>query len=75
MDALHTLPCTYIEGYPSSIHLLSRAMIESDRCLPEGRVKAMVIDALIAIQGGQNPRVIASMLKAYLPESQRDEDE
>lgn len=41
----------------------------------EGRVKSMVIDALLAIQGGQNPRVIDSMLKAYLPESQRAEED
>ncbi|MDH3642150.1 MAG: flagellar motor protein PomA [Gammaproteobacteria bacterium] len=41
----------------------------------EGRVKSMIIDALMAIQGGQNPRVIDSMLKAYLPESQRVEAE
>jgi len=41
----------------------------------EGRVKSMIIDALMAIQGGQNPRVIDSMLKAYLPESQRAEAE
>jgi len=37
----------------------------------EGRVKAMAIDALLAIQAGQNPRVIDTMLKAYLPEGKR----
>ena len=37
--------------------------------------KTMVIDALLAIQAGQNPRIIDSMLKAYLPEGQRGEDE
>ena len=41
----------------------------------EGRIKSMIVDALMAIQGGQNPRVIDSMLKAYLPESQRVEAE
>ncbi len=41
----------------------------------EGRIKSMIVDALMAIQGGQNPRVIDSMLKAYLPESQRAEAE
>ena len=41
------------------------------RRIEEGRVKSMVIDALLAIQAGQNPRVIRSMLKAYLPESKR----
>ena len=38
----------------------------------EGRIKALIIDALLAIQGGQNPRVIESMLKTYLPESKRE---
>ena len=41
----------------------------------EGRVKSMIIDALLAIQGGQNPRVIDSMLKAYLPEGARAEED
>lgn len=41
----------------------------------EARVKSMVVDALVAIQAGQNPRVIDSMLKVYLPESKRGEDD
>lgn len=41
----------------------------------EGRIKAMAIDALLAIQAGQNPRIIDSMLKAYLPESKRKEED
>jgi chemotaxis protein MotA len=42
------------------------------RRVEEGRVKSMIIDALLAIQAGQNPRVVRSMLKAYLPDSKRD---
>ena len=38
----------------------------------EANVKSLVIDALLAIQGGQNPRVIDSMLRTYLPESKRE---
>ncbi len=34
-------------------------------------IKSLVIDALLAIQGGQNPRVIESMLETYLPKSKR----
>ena len=45
------------------------------RRVEEGRVKSMAIDALLAIQAGQNPRVIDQMLKAYVPESTRQEDE
>ena len=37
--------------------------------------KSLVIDALLAIQAGQNPRVIDSMLRNYLPESQRGKDD
>ena len=41
------------------------------RSTEEGRIKNLIIDALLAIQSGQNPRVIEAMLKTYLPESQR----
>src|SRR5690625_604992 len=52
-------------------------------CLPSARklrlragqeflLKSLVIDALLAIQSGQNPRVIDAMLRTYLPESKRD---
>lgn len=44
------------------------------RRVEEGRIKSMVIDALMAIQAGQNPRVIDSMLKSYLPEAARGEE-
>lgn len=36
------------------------------------QVKNLVIDALLAIQNGQNPRIIDSMLRNYLPEGKRD---
>ncbi len=38
----------------------------------EAMSKALIIDALLAIQSGQNPRVIDSMLRTYLPESKRE---
>lgn len=41
----------------------------------EGLVKALVIDALLAIQAGQNPRVIESTLQRYLPEGRRGSSE
>ncbi|MFB9888112.1 flagellar motor protein PomA [Balneatrix alpica] len=37
----------------------------------EAETGAMIIDGLLAIQAGQNPRVIEQMLKNYLPESKR----
>lgn len=42
------------------------------RKVEEGKVKSLCIDALMAIQAGQNPRVIESMLKTYLAPSKRD---
>lgn len=42
------------------------------RANDEAMIKSLVIDALIAIQNGQNPRVIDSMLRNYLPEGKRE---
>jgi len=41
----------------------------------DAMIKNLVIDALLAIQNGQNPRVIDSMLRNYLPESKREVEE
>ena len=38
----------------------------------EDMTKNLIIDALLAIQSGQNPRVIDAMLRNYLPEGQRE---
>ena len=38
----------------------------------EGRIKAMCIDGILAIQEGQNPRIIESMLKTYLDPKRRE---
>jgi len=37
--------------------------------------KCLVIDALMGIQAGQNPRVIEENLKNYLPSSKRGSDD
>jgi len=42
------------------------------RMTEEECIKSMVIDALLAIQAGQNPRVIETMLRTYLPEGKRE---
>jgi len=44
------------------------------RSTEERLVKSLIIDAVVAIQDGQNPRVIGDMLKNYLPKSRRTED-
>jgi chemotaxis protein MotA len=44
------------------------------RSSEEKLVKSLIIDAVVAIQDGQNPRVIGDMLKNYLPKGARTED-
>jgi len=41
----------------------------------EGRIKAICIDGVLAIQQGQNPRIIEAMLKAYLEPKKRQTEE
>lgn len=41
IDPIHELPAAYVEGYPSALHIVSRAMIDAERCLPPGRLKAI----------------------------------
>lgn len=45
------------------------------RSTDEKLAKALIIDAVMAIQDGQNPRVIQDMLKNYLPKSKRVDEE
>ncbi len=42
------------------------------RAAEEYMIKSMIIDGLLAIQNGQNPRVIDTVLRTYLPEGKRD---
>ncbi|MGM0571587.1 flagellar motor protein PomA [Marinobacter sp.] len=42
------------------------------RLTEEARMQSLVSDALVAIQQGQNPRVIEQMLSSYLPPAKRD---
>jgi chemotaxis protein MotA len=37
--------------------------------------KSLIIEALLGIQSGQNPRVIENMLETYLPKSKRQQEE
>jgi chemotaxis protein MotA len=41
------------------------------RSADERLTKSMIIDAVLSIQDGQNPRIIRDMLRNYLPKSQR----
>ena len=45
------------------------------RSREENSSKSLVIDAVLSIQGGQNPRVIQNMLETYLPKSRRQPED
>jgi len=45
------------------------------RAAEEALIQSMIIDAVTAIQSGQNPRVIRGLLNAYLPSGKRPEDD
>ncbi len=41
VDAIHALPARYVQGYPSSLHLVARALLDAGRPLPPGRLAAV----------------------------------
>ncbi len=45
------------------------------RSREESASKSLIIDALLSIQAGQNPRIIESMLQTYLPKSKRAQED
>ena len=52
VDEIFKQKATYIMSYPSSLHLVARAMLEEGRVLPEGRLKAIFTssESLLAFQ-------------------------
>ena len=52
VDAVHEIPAGYVQGYPSSIHLVARAMLEASRPLPAGRIAGVFTssESLLAFQ-------------------------
>ena len=52
VDAIHGADMRYAQGYPSSIHLVARALLEAGRPLPRGRLAAVFTssESLLAFQ-------------------------
>jgi phenylacetate-CoA ligase len=52
VDAIHRAPAKYVQGYPSSIHLAARALLEAGRPLESGRLAAVFpsSETLLAFQ-------------------------
>ena len=52
VDAVHARQARYVQGYPSSIHLVALAMLEANRPLPKHRLTAIFTssESLLAFQ-------------------------
>lgn len=52
VDAIHATDARYVQGYPSSIHLVARALLEAGRPLPRGRIAGVFTssESLLAFQ-------------------------
>ena len=52
VNAMHENPARYGQGYPSVLHLVSRAMLDAGRPLPAGRIAALFThsESLLAYQ-------------------------
>jgi phenylacetate-CoA ligase len=51
-DGIHASDARYVEGYPSAIHLVARALLEGGRPLPRGKLAAVFTssETLLAFQ-------------------------
>jgi phenylacetate-CoA ligase len=52
VDGIHAAPARYVQGYPSSLHLVGRAMLDAGRPLPAGRLAGVFTssESLLAFQ-------------------------
>lgn len=41
VDAVHAAPARYVQGYPSALHVMARALLDAGRPLPPERLKAV----------------------------------
>ena len=52
VDAIHASPASYVQGYPSSLHLMARALLNANRPIAPGRLRAVFTssESLLAFQ-------------------------
>ena len=52
VDQIHRTDATYVQGYPSALHVVGRAMLDARRPLPSGRLEAVFTssESLLAFQ-------------------------
>ncbi len=67
IDAIRSAPATYVHGYPSVLHLVSRAMVELDRCLPQGQLEGVFThsESVLAFQRETIERAFGAPVRDY----------
>jgi phenylacetate-CoA ligase len=67
IEAMHESTATYVHGYPSVLHLVGRAMIEADRCLPAGQLRGVFThsESVLAFQRETIERAFGTPVRDY----------
>ncbi len=67
ISAIHDTPARYVHGYPSVLHLVGRAMVEADRCLPPGRLQGIFThsESVLAFQRETIERAFGAPVRDY----------
>lgn len=67
ISAIHDTEASYVHGYPSVLHLVSRAMVDADRCLPPGRLKGVFThsESVLAFQRETIERAFGAPVRDY----------
>jgi phenylacetate-CoA ligase len=67
IDEIHKTQATYIHGYPSVLHLVSRAMVEADRCIAPGQLKGVFThsESVLAFQRETIERAFNTSVRDY----------
>ncbi|MEE8579998.1 MAG: hypothetical protein V3T33_00280 [Myxococcota bacterium] len=67
IDAIHAIPARYIQGYPSALHIVARAMLDAGRALPRGRIQAVFTssETLLAFQSEVIEKAFAAPVRDH----------
>jgi phenylacetate-CoA ligase len=67
IDAIHDSAASYIHGYPSVLHLVSRAMVEADRCIPPGQLRGVFThsESVLAFQREAIEKAFGAPVRDY----------
>jgi phenylacetate-CoA ligase len=65
VDAIHASPARYIQGYPSSLHVLAQALLDAGRPLPKRRLAAIFTssESLLAYHRGTIERAFQAPVR------------